>query len=134
MSRCDTTDLTMLMASSRTPTVAVDTGDRVELRPYATEELVTLVLRHSSLGLAWSHASPTNSCCSDSFGAQGSGDARAGRARVVVTERASEAWKMASVRHMPTLLSGPDTEIAAGQDIDRSEHKTQIEIQSYWLV
>lgn len=97
--------LAMLTAMSGTCTVAGMTRHGIELRSYPTEEIVTLGLGHAPDGLVCSLVSVTNSCCSDSFAAQSSGNARVGRVSIIITECVSGARSMGSTELMPAFLS-----------------------------
>lgn len=129
--RCDTTDLlAMLTVRSEMRTIAGNIRNGVELRPHATEDVVTLVLGHAPYGLAGHRTSTHNSCCSDHFGARHGGDTLVGRAGIIITACDPGVWSMASVKVLPARLSGLDTEVVLGQSIDELKHRQEMEMQS----
>lgn len=112
MTGCDTTDLlVVLTTSSRAPAVTTRSRHGIELRPHAAEEIVTLLLGHAPYGLVWSHTSLIIPCRTDSLAANSNGDARTGRASIIIDESDSGVWSMVRDGVVPAFLSRLDTGI-----------------------
>lgn len=78
----------MLIGCSRITTVADKFRHGVELRPHATEEIVTLVLGHASFGILWFCTSLNNLVYSNCL-VPSSSDAWFGRVSIFLVDSGS---------------------------------------------